>query len=112
MGIRQIIENWPHVAQYFAQRLRVEARELGGDPVLLKAAQEFAEAAGPVAATHSLMPAVLDTQIRLGDRRLSFFSTIAQFGSAEDLALADLRIELLFPSDEQTRVALSQSARD
>jgi transcriptional regulator with XRE-family HTH domain len=112
MGIRQIIENWPHVAQYFAQRLRVEARELGGDPVLLKAAREFAEAAGPVAATHSLMPAVLDTQIRLGDRRLSFFSTIAQFGSAEDLALADLRIELLFPSDEQTRVALSQSARD
>jgi transcriptional regulator with XRE-family HTH domain len=108
-GIRQIIENWPQVALYFAQRLRVEARELGGDPVLLKAAQDFAEAAGPVAATQASMPAVLDTQIRIGDQRLSFFSTIAQFGSAEDLALADLRIELLFPADDQTRLALAQS---
>jgi hypothetical protein len=37
---------------------------------------------------------------------LSFFSTISQFGSTEDIALADLKIELMFPADEFTRGAL------
>jgi hypothetical protein len=36
----------------------------------------------------------------------SVFTTIAQFGTAEDIALADLRIELFFPADEETRRAL------
>jgi len=36
-------------------------------------------------------------------------STIAQFGTAADIALADLRIELLFPADDETR-ALYQPA--
>jgi transcriptional regulator with XRE-family HTH domain len=111
-GVRQIIENWPEVAQYFAYRLRVEARELGGDPILLKAAQDFSEAAGPASMMQTPMPAVLDTRIRIGDQRLSFFSTIAQFGSAEDLALAELRIELLFPADDATRLVMEQTTRD
>ena len=49
---------------------------------------------------------LMPTRLRMGDRVLSFFSTIAQFGSAEDIALSDLRIELLFPADQATRGAL------
>ena len=37
---------------------------------------------------------------------LKFFSTISQFGSAEDIALADLKIELMFPADAATKAAL------
>ena len=49
---------------------------------------------------------MLTTRYKLGDSVLSFFSTIAQFGSAEDIALADLKIELLFPLDETTHKIL------
>jgi hypothetical protein len=50
----------------------------------------------------------------VGDTVLSFLSTIAHFSGAEDVLLADLRIELLFPADEVTKqmlLALS-GARD
>lgn len=41
---------------------------------------------------------------------MSFFSTISQFGSAEDIALSELRIEMMFPADEATRLALEALA--
>ncbi len=53
-----------------------------------------------------IRPAVIPAVYVLGDMRLSLFSTISQFGSAEDIALSELRIELLFPADEETRAAL------
>jgi hypothetical protein len=49
------------------------------------------------------MPAVIPARYRLGGHLFSVFTTIAQFGTAEDIALADMRIEMLFPADEATR---------
>ena len=31
------------------------------------------------------------------------FTTLAHFSTAEDIALADLQIELMFPADEPTK---------
>lgn len=42
---------------------------------------------------------------------LSFFSTIATFGTALDVTLAELSIEAFFPADEPTRTHLQQRAR-
>jgi hypothetical protein len=42
----------------------------------------------------------------MGSERFAFFSTIAHFGAAEDIALNDLRIELMFPADDATAAAL------
>jgi hypothetical protein len=53
------------------------------------------------------IPPVLPVEYLLGDQRFSFISTIAHFGGANDIALVDLRIELLFPADEATAAALS-----
>lgn len=44
----------------------------------------------------------------MGETTLSFFSTISQFSTAEDIALADWKIEQLFPADEATREVLVQ----
>ena len=41
-----------------------------------------------------VLPPVISTVYRDGPMRLALFSTLAQFGSAEDISLADLRIEL------------------
>lgn len=56
------------------------------------------------------LPAVISTRYRAGDMVLSLFSTIAQFGTAEDIALADLKIELMFPADDVTRNMLMAAA--
>ena len=54
---------------------------------------------------------VIPTIYRAGDLRLSLFTTIAQFGTPEDLALDDLKIELFFPSDAETAATLGALAQ-
>ncbi|HIP24432.1 MAG TPA: hypothetical protein EYG79_12695 [Rhodobacteraceae bacterium] len=44
--------------------------------------------------------AVIPTQFLVGGKIISVFSTIASFGSVQDMVLDDLRIELTFPMDE------------
>jgi hypothetical protein len=45
----------------------------------------------------------------LGD--LAFFSTVATFGTAVDITLAELSIETFFPADEPTAAALRTALR-
>ncbi|MEO6278422.1 helix-turn-helix transcriptional regulator [Roseateles sp.] len=59
------------------------------------------------AETASHLP-VLAFRLRAADgRTLSFFSTITSFGTPLDITLASLKVEHLFPTDEQTRMALA-----
>jgi transcriptional regulator with XRE-family HTH domain len=106
VGLRQAITNWKDTAHYFVTRLRTESRHLGGDSVLEHAASRLTAEAGEADTPFEPKPAVLQTHYRVGAQTLAFFSTIAQFGSAEDLALADTKIEFLFPADEATRMTL------
>lgn len=109
--LRATIENWSEVARHMALRLRTEARHAGGDDVLEEAARRLLTGLDDDAAGPGVLPAVLTSRLRLGEQTLTFFSTIAQFGSAEDIAIADLRIELLFPLDAATRTALEALAQ-
>jgi hypothetical protein len=104
--LRSAIENWPEVAHHIHARLKTESRHLGGDPVLSAAAEKLADEIDEPKGGVASLPAVITTRFRLGPDLFSFFSTIAQFGSAEDIALAELRLELLFPADRATRTAL------
>jgi transcriptional regulator with XRE-family HTH domain len=45
-----------------------------------------------------------------GGTELAFFSTIATFGTAEDITLAELAIETFFPADEPTGAFLRRAA--
>jgi hypothetical protein len=49
---------------------------------------------------------VVATRYRMNGMILSMFSTLSQFGTAEDIALSELRIEMLFPADDLTRQML------
>jgi transcriptional regulator with XRE-family HTH domain len=105
--LRGAIDNWAEVARHLIGRLRIEDAQLGGDSVLSGAANALAnDAALKQSAETVPLSAVIPTRYRLGDLSLSFFSTIAQFGTAEDVALADLKIELMFPADDETRALL------
>jgi DNA-binding XRE family transcriptional regulator len=106
----QALENWSEVAYHLLVRLRTESAHLGGDGYLDEAAQRLAADLAVVSyVPPNPLPPIIPAKYRLPDGgSLSFISTIAQFGTAEDIALSDLRIELLFPSDEPTRTALLQ----
>ena len=99
-----MIENWPEVAHHTAQRLRIESSTRGGDPRLEVVIEELSKV--PSAGAGTVGP-VIPTVYRAGDLRLSLFTTIAQFGTPEDLALDDLKIELFFPADAETAAVLS-----
>ena len=108
---RSRIENLDEVEQMTLHRLRSEMVQVGSDPVLeahiatLQVRQRGAVRPNP-------MPSVISARYRMGTVGLSFFSTIAQFGTVEDVTLSELRIECLFPADEGTRAALIAMASD
>lgn len=97
------IENWPDVAYHTAQRLRTESAAQGGIEELDRAAHHLSKTPSPPDAP----PApVISTIYRAGGLRLSLFSTLAQFGTPEDVTLDNLKIELFHPSDPQTEALL------
>ncbi|MEM7546534.1 MAG: helix-turn-helix transcriptional regulator [Pseudomonadota bacterium] len=102
-----LIENWPAVAHHAAQRLRTESMAQGGVAELDAAAAHLSRVARPL--DRGLEP-VVPTILNTGTVRLSMFATIAQFGTPEDVTLDDLKIELYFPADEPTALALRQMA--
>jgi transcriptional regulator with XRE-family HTH domain len=100
-----LVENWAEVAALAVIRLRGEIIMLGGDPVLQGMADRLAEITRhrvDVKADLNLDQAVIPTLLRLGEVRLSLFSTIAHFGSVQDVQAGEMRIELMFPMDEAT----------
>ena len=104
-ALRGAIQNLDEVIAHTVARLRTESAHLGGDPVLDAA---IAELACQVTAReiNGLLPAFAPTRYRLGDTSLSMLTTMTQFGTAEDIALAELKIEMMFPADDATRRAL------
>ena len=101
-GVRDLIDNWASVGRFLHSRLRTESAAVGGDAVLDATVAKLA-ADPEIGPSDEPFPPIVMLDLRLGDAVLSLFSTIAQFGTAEDLALAEFRIELFFPGDETTR---------
>ncbi|QHQ35019.1 helix-turn-helix domain-containing protein [Algicella marina] len=102
-----LFENWEEMAGHLAARLRTESAAAGGLETLEVAARLLDTQAAP---RRGPLPPFLHSVMQLGDARLTLLSTIAQFGGAEDLTVADLRIELFHPADEASAVVLEWMA--
>ena len=50
-------------------------------------------------------------RIRLGDRILTFLSTVTTFGTARDITIEELSVETFFPADALTAAALPNALR-
>ena len=106
-ALQQALENIEEVSAHTVLRLRTESAHLGGDPVLDAAAARLAGAfPAPAHLQTGLLPAFIPARYRANGMAFSFFSTFTQFGSAEDIALSELKIEMMFPADDATRQAL------
>ena len=93
----QLIENWPEVAHHTMLRLRAESLAAGGLPKLDAAAAHLAKVAqcSDVNAQAPTIPTIY----RFGEQRLSLFGTVTQFSTVNDETLADLKVELFYPTD-------------
>lgn len=111
-GIRPFVTNWAAVGPLVWQRAQREAEALAG--VDMKAV--LAEL-GPLqddhvrwsAADAALVP-VMPFNLAIGDLRLSMFTVIATFGTAQDVTADELRIETLYPADAATEALFRGAA--
>jgi transcriptional regulator with XRE-family HTH domain len=111
VALAGLIENWIEVGHHSARRLKAESARAGGIAALDRAAAALL--ANPEIAAHQPRAtgrAILPTVYRLGDRRLAMFSTYAQFGAAEEVALSDMKIELMFPADAEAEAVFASLA--
>ncbi|MEM9332422.1 MAG: helix-turn-helix transcriptional regulator [Pseudomonadota bacterium] len=105
--IKQLLENWQEVTHHMINRLKTENAYLGGDAVLEDAIQNLSEILGDWLPEHvGSLPPFTPAKYKMAGQTLSLFSTIAQFGTAEDITLAELKIEMMFPADEITHAML------
>ena len=109
----EAIENWEETAVLSLSRLRAEIIATGGDRVLEQYSEKIA--AHPRmkrfdTSQVDFSQAVIPTIFSVGGVRLSLFSTIAQFGTVQDVAAADLRIEMMFPADDASERWLRSGA--
>jgi transcriptional regulator with XRE-family HTH domain len=110
-GLAPHLEDFPLYSAHVLTMLRRDAAALG-DPALLALHDELAGYPGvrtemPVDAPPGL---VLPVRMRTPYGVLSFFTTIARFGTAADVTLAELSIESFFPADAQTDRAVRAAA--
>lgn len=102
----EIIANYAEVLEEMIGRIRLEVLEAGGDPVLTELLRTLEDAAGrQPRQTHARRPLV-PVVVRRGAGELRFLSAITHFATSEDIAVRDLRLELLFAADEITRAAM------
>lgn len=95
------IENWQETIGLFLARVQTELQAGGYEPELQQRVQKLAAhfARHSTGVDIDRTKAVIPTRFRVGKRVISVFSTIAGFGTLQDVTLDDLKIELMFPLD-------------
>ena len=106
-GIRPYVANWSTIAPLLWQRACREADSIGGRDMrdVLTELRELQNDEMLTALTVSdaqLVP-VLPLIIEKDGMRVSLFTVIATFGTAQDVTTDELRIESMFPADAATQ---------
>ena len=112
-GLRPFILNWEEVAARLIQRLQ---REAAANPADTRTGALLEELLGyPGVSSRWRTPdldrpptPLLSICYQRDAQAYRFFSTIATFGTAQDITLQELRIECFFPADETTRTAITR----
>jgi transcriptional regulator with XRE-family HTH domain len=110
-GIRPLVTNWSAVAPVIWHRAQREAETLGGHEMqrVLAELAQYQDADTLWSASDAVLVPVLPLEISKAGLRISLFTVIATFGTAQDVTADELRIESLFPADAATE-ALFRSA--
>lgn len=109
-----VIVNLAEMISEMQSRIQLEALEAADDPVLAGLAARLQAAAHryPLSHTQPRRSPIVPLTLASPSGELRFLSTIAHFGTSEDVTIRDLRLELLFPADDATRIAVTALAAD
>jgi transcriptional regulator with XRE-family HTH domain len=101
-GMAPYIWNLPEWRAHLLARLRRQIAVTSDDQLATLHA-ELAEYPGGEETLHPDEPSIaVPLRLAIDDAELAFFSTIATFGTAVDITLAELSIEAFFPADRPT----------
>lgn len=107
-GLAPRIRNLGEWRAHLLIRLRGQV-DRTGDPQLAQLLDEltgYDMSASMIEETFRYDGVAVPLRIKTAGGNLNFLSTIATFGTAVDINLADLSIELFFPADDSTRARL------
>ena len=109
-GLKPFIPNWSTIAPVLWHRARREAEAIGGEDIraLLNALSQYQSAETLWAAEETTLVPVLPVEIAKDGARVSFFTVISTFGTAQDATADELRIESFFPADAGTEQMFRQ----
>jgi transcriptional regulator with XRE-family HTH domain len=101
-GMASRILNYGEWRGHLVDRLRRQVA-LTADERLAELLDEVSAYPGDTGEVHGAAAEIaVPLRFDAGDRELTFFSTIATFGTAVDITLAELAIEAFFPADRAT----------
>ena len=103
-GIQPFVTNWRAIAPLLWHRAQREAEALGGQEMklVLTELNPYQDADTLWAAEDAALVPVLPLEVEKDGVRISLFTVIATFGTAQDVTADELRIESFFPADAAT----------
>ena len=110
-GLAPRIANLAEYSAHLITRLQRQAA-VAGDPALTALVDELRAYPGvgdPATTPEPVELLFVPLRLRVDGGEMRFFSTIATFGTALDITLAELAIESFFPADAETAAALQGS---
>ncbi len=111
--IREMIDNFSAVGWVFLRRMRREVADSGPDErlqELLERAEAYMKDV-PVDVENPGSDFVVCPHLRIGDQVIKTASMVARFGTAREVTLDELRVELVFPRDEEAEAFFRHSAQ-
>jgi hypothetical protein len=110
-GLRPFIENWESVAARIIRRVHREAADNPSDDTMKCFLEELLSYPDVPSRWRMLdsdgtPPPFLTINYRWKNSTLRLFSALTTFGTPQDIALQELRIESFFPADEATHAVL------
>jgi len=108
--MRPYVANWDEVAADVIRHLHAEVAAAPSDAKARALLDEALAYPGVPQQWRTREPGasplpLLTTNFRAGDSELRFLSTFATFGTSRDVTIDELRIECLFPADDETASA-------
>lgn len=111
--IREMTVNFSAVGWMFLRRMRREVADSGPDErlqVLLARAEAYMKDV-PADTENPGAELVICPHLRIGDQVIKTVAMVARFGTAREITLGELRVELVFPRDGEAEAFFRQSAQ-
>ena len=114
LGVRQSIVNWEDVARSTLIRVHRQ-QQINASQRLTKVIEQVLAYPGVPKNFYSpspqtILPVMIPICFRLGEYQIDLFSTVTTLGSALDVTLQDLHIEVFYPANEHSEKLLSRLA--